>query len=208
MAEFFHYTSKKAFNKISKDGVMKLGLPMIRHRSYLPKKFAFASQKAIFGTTQADDPKWGAEEYNIGSPVIDTVLQDIRTGYTEKIALLKINTDGIKNVFVADWGAHLAMDYMGVRSTPTDVLKRVKQQYADSLIPIDDYSENMNYRLPEVVCFSEIPKDNIEAIFINYQNRVRNNIRRKYNKDLLPESWEIPSSVPCSRLSRFAMGFD
>lgn len=202
MSTFYHYTSKNAWDKIKQEGTMSRNRRMITLGESTEQMPFIATDGAIFGLVTEQDPKWCKEEYNIDRSVLGIVLGDINTGQNQKLALLKINTAGLDNVFVADWGVHLADDYFGsnTRHTPQNVINRVKNEYANSLIPFDEYNDQMNYRLPEVVCFSDIPVQNIDLIWVNYLNKYRNQLCSAYNKETLPASWETPARIlPCEK---------
>ncbi|MCF8496603.1 MAG: hypothetical protein K9G62_08060 [Alphaproteobacteria bacterium] len=188
LKEFFHLTSAQAWEEIQESGQMDANrrmIPLNFSDKTIPQQ---AHEGAIFGLTEEDSESWWTEEYNKDVPVIETVLKDIRNK-NGQVAVLKIKTP--PDTYVADWGVHLASDYNGQQGTDRDKLIQVKAHYAESLTPIAQYKGG--HRLPEVVCFSDIPVENIELVGTYDVEAYVNEKRQKFGKGPSPTIWYKPS---------------
>lgn len=190
--KFFHYTSfetymgiKSAF-EIAEDWC-SISPYLKPKKKMIPPRIAFnsnndnlANESAVFGLLEREPQSWWELEFSRGTPVIQDVLWDISTSHKYQIVLLEVSVEPEDEVYVADWGVHLDKDYKGTRGTPHKILSRVKSAYADSLIPLSEYSDDMNYTLPEVVCFSEIPFNRIKRVDQDNLLMLTERVRLKY----------------------------
>lgn len=180
MKTFYHFTNPKAWKKIQQDQKMETRRRMIQLGISDESINEKAHEGAIFGVLEENPESWWKEEYYEDTSVIEVVLSDRASinPNTDKseITLLKIKAP--EDTHVADWGVHLREEYNGVAETEEQTLIRTKAQYANSLTPIENYDGG--HTLPEVVCFSDIPLENIEHVGTydveSYVNDKRKNV--------------------------------
>lgn len=180
---FYHYTSLEKAEAIfgyrrsewGREGLIpsRRVVPLSANVT-LPRK---AHDGAVFGLINRVDKGWATHEYHKGRPIFETVLNDISG--TERV-LLEVTVDDTDDIYIAEHGYHLADDYDGCRDSDPDVLQRVKESYWNSLCPFFDYfAQGRAYTLPEVICFSEIPKERIKPIEKYDSTDLRNIFRQE-----------------------------
>ena len=210
MSVFYHFTSLSAFREIQRKKIVRprrrmlaLGTPCASDKKCL------ANEGAIFGVLDPDAPEWWQNEFGADQPLMETVLKDIDTGRLadgdeEQIVVLKIDLAPEDHVYIADWGVHLAEDYYGTSfnhrtktpNTPKEVVARVKGQYADSLVPIEEYNPSLSYAVPEVVCFSEIPASRVTRILQDNRSEMIRRMREAYGLSEPQWLW-VPEVYAC-----------
>ena len=162
---FFHYTSLQAARDIF-ENESRSGLRPIRrfiylgHGNGLPDK---AHSGAVFGMLK-ERPREFTETYwgsNISS-LFNEVIEKAKA-HLEPTVLLKANIIPEDDVCVADWGVHFDPEFHGTdtRVTPPYITDRVKEAYWRSVVPLSEYEEG-SYRVPEVICFNEIPVERLQ----------------------------------------------
>ena len=203
MAKFFHFTSTKKLKKIlnidgreekrREEKRRENKLSLIPSRRMVSLGIAGIPEKgyegAIFGVLDKEAKAWWINDWDCDTSLMETVLKDIDTDNTDEIALLEVDTkDNNEDIYVADWGVHLDPEHDGSNCIKAS---EFKIKYVNSLIPINKYkSSNLHYKVPEVICFREIPVSDlsIEGKFNLYAFIDEN--RKKYR---VPET-SIPSS--------------
>lgn len=163
---FFHYTNKRALSSIFDDASRDNGLqPSVRfinldHGKNLPSK---AHAGAIWGML-SPRPKgmlendWGTER-----GLLRGFLQRARDRF-EPTYLVRAYIDPQDDIYIADFGPHLDDAFRGTAMKDKSIVYQTKRAYWDSLVPLRDYDETMNYTVPEVICFNAIPKDRLEIV--------------------------------------------
>lgn len=192
MSKFYHYTSVKSLERLREDyGDISLRprrrmIPLSIRSASIPER---AHDGALFGLTEPTPVSWSKKWGH--KSLLETVLGDISTGnYRDLLALAEITVDSkIDDIHVADWGVHDDPAYDGARDSDSDVLLRVKQTYAESLIPFDQYSDELGYNIPEVICFSPIPAARIKIVDIFDKYELVNQLRTQRGEKLAPLGW-------------------
>ena len=83
-------------------------------------------------------------------------------GHLQPTILLKANLLPQDDVCVADWGVHLREEFKGTSMDDRKIVHEVKAAYWDSLVPLRDYGVDKQHKIPEVICFNDIPEDRLE----------------------------------------------
>ena len=174
--KFYHYSATQRLSQVAETGQF---LPRRRFvpascASGLPDK---AIEPVIFGLLDPLDKNWCSAQYHQGEPIFETIVGDISG---EKITLLEINVKKSDEVYIADHAPHLRDDYNGNKSENREVVQQVKTAYWNSLIPLADYvSRDIQYALPEVICFSKLPVENLRAVKTLDKENLINDIRMR-----------------------------
>jgi len=180
--KFYHYSSLDKMRDVQSGwGYGQTGLipmrrfiPLGTESNGLPEK---ATEGAIFGLLNPFDPAWCTQSYHAGYPLLESIVRDI---LSEKICLLEVNLKLSDDAYVADYGPHLRTDYDGLRNTDKNVLKDVKRDYWDSLVPFSEYPRlETPHQVPEVICFSAIPLERLRVIKVLDRHLLKNIIRRR-----------------------------
>lgn len=168
---FYHYTSKNNAARI-------LGLNHNEERTGLGPRKRFirygldvdlnlpakAHDGGVFGLLEPVPSSWATEMWCDDTPAFQDVLDDISG---EGRVLFEVAVNPEDDIYIGEWGMHLADDYNGLNGSNSNILKRVKEDYFNSLCPWQQYfEEGREYNLPEVVCFTPINKDNISIKLI------------------------------------------
>lgn len=101
---------------------------------------------------------WGSE-----CGLLRGFLQRARDRF-EPTYLIRACVNPADDIYVADFGPHLEEAFRGTSMKDKSIVYQTKQAYWDSLVPLQDYDEAMNYKVPEVICFNAIAKDRLEII--------------------------------------------
>ncbi len=133
--------------------------------SGLPEK---AYEGAVFGLLDPLHKGWATHEWGeSGQPVFETVLHDM---HDAELALLEVRVDpAVDDLYVADYGVHLDPSYKGSSFAKDAGTIKAKHAYFNSLVKWADYhaegaADRLAYQLPEVICFSRIPKERLRLI--------------------------------------------
>ena len=140
-------------------------------------------QEATFGVLEQDAEAWWAHEYTYGEgmPLMQAIFWQLDTGNMgeecfDQIVALEIDVQPGDEVYVTDWGIHFTEGYRGSHFT-AEIHKYVKREYANSLVPIGEFSSSLEYQIPEVICFSDIPVERIRKVaqdsMLMYVTRMR-----------------------------------
>jgi len=95
------------------------------------------------------------------------VINNIRGCRDEIVRLRVCLSDEGDDACVADWGVHMHPDFNGPRDNPQELTEATKIAYFNSLTPLWDESVWRRHKIPEIVCFTPVLKDQIsvDAIF-------------------------------------------
>jgi len=183
---FYHYTSRSNWHLIQHgDSKDRTGLVPRRrfitlnaHTPGVPEK---ATDSAVFGLLDPLDTAWCKAAYMPYEPLLQTVLGDINTR-TDKgrneLYLLEVALTPNDDAYVADHGPHMRPDYDGNRGENRKVVHEVKTAYWNSLIPFADYvRRGGGHEVPEVVCFTPIPRERVKLKAIYNAQHLENEIR-------------------------------
>lgn len=205
MLNFYHYTSYLRYQRMklrrhfdeqsgTREGIIERGRAMIAPIDRYGKRGCISYNQAIFGLTEPEPESWWRELHPTCAPALEVILNNwYDVGgreYEGLIVLLEISVDEDDPVYVADWGVHLKERYKQGYS------KEIKKEYADSLVPLRDYTADMNYCLPEVVCFQDIPLRQARLVTVDNAIMLTSRMREKYGwkrksdellADLVPE---------------------
>jgi hypothetical protein len=169
---FYHYTTVDRYCSIIL-GEDRGRFQLLPKRSFISIKPQItaglpdeANRGATLGLLSPLDPAWCGLEYHRDEPALEAVLHDINLWRQSKICLLKVRVRPSDDVCVTDYSGHLRKDYQGQHHTRPKILKEVKTDFWNKLVPLKDYHRVEPYALPLVVCFSAIPKSrlSVEAI--------------------------------------------
>ncbi|MCI5061062.1 MAG: hypothetical protein MRY79_08335 [Alphaproteobacteria bacterium] len=183
--KFYHYSGLRKAEEVMglrPSGYGRSGLIPIRRFINLqtdsvldlPEK---VTEGAIFGLLEPVPESWATHEYHKGRSIFETILGDI---CDDSLVLFEVEVHHSDDIYVADHGFHLAEDYDGNQDLENPATQCVKTDYWNSLCPMDQYvREERSYILPEVICFSNIPKERIKPISKAKHYEVVNLFRQK-----------------------------
>jgi hypothetical protein len=161
---FFHYTNARKlssiFDKASEDKGLQPNSRFIRlgHARGLPDK---AHEEVIWGMlsprpAEIINSNWGRER-----GLLRGFLQRAR-GHLEPTYLLRAHVVPSDDIYVADFGPHLSKAFRGTSMNNRSIVHQTKKAYWETLVPLQEYDEGMNYQVPEVICFNAIPCERLE----------------------------------------------
>ena len=161
--EFYHYTNGESLKAI-------WGQNSDRPENLIPRRCFICLGDAFNLESKAyDDVIWGMlsprpaeyteNRWHKGSTFFEDCLGRARD-HLKPTFMLKASLLPEDDVYVADWSVHFREDFKGTEMKNRKIVHEVKKAYWESLVPLADYKEGQ-YRLPEVICFSEIPKERL-----------------------------------------------
>jgi len=183
--EFYHYTSPQNFCSIEtgthfgQPGLrrVKRFLPIGAARRYgLPEK---AEEGVIFGLLDPMDKTWCRRIQEPGKPLLETMLDHIETDFERELCSLKVSVSPGDDVYVANYIPSPKDRRDQVRFASEEDAALAVQIYWNSLVPLDAYlQDDMNYMVPEVVCFSSIPRERVRINQFHCKHDLINQVRQ------------------------------
>jgi len=156
---FYHFTTAAAWEKIRHEG-LRPHRPMADRfmRKGLPEQ---AYREASYGLTEPMIEQW--KQYRRGKILRELFRFVARHDPDAKdLAVLKIDMSGEENVHAADYFPNLSlMTYDANGDRNKNKYFSIKLRYARSIIPLSEYSDELELTLPEVICHSHIPASRI-----------------------------------------------
>jgi hypothetical protein len=206
LLKFYHYTSLLNYHSIlfhrefrpeSEKACLTTGAAMIPPMYKYDRENRLAYKNAVFGVLEEEPEKWWSQQFNADEAVMETLLYKFNTGshqYRYQIVALEITLDDDTPVYIADWGVHLNAEGNAVIPINSTNQDDIKKSYANSLVHLSQYRPEMNYRLPEVVCFADVPFENMRLISRDNVIMLVERMREKYKYG--PSDVNIARAVP------------
>lgn len=202
--KFYHYSSTSRLRDIVAEFRINSTEMFIPHRRFIPIGAAPAdlpdkkNDPAIFGLLDPLDTKWCTATYHSDTPLLQTVLRDIRD---TSVSLLEISVNSADDVYIADYSAHLSKNYHGHNGEDKTIIQQIKRAYWESLVPLSAYrSKQMDYPVPEVICFSSMPLNRIRIITMTDKDELIKTVRAKGGFAPLSVPAHQPRHTPASSL--------